>query len=123
MSITAYTHVGDEKMELVRVFKALADETRLRMLYLLKERELCVCEIEEVLGIQQSNASRHLEKLRNAGLVCSEKRAQWVYYRMNEETLQRYPFLSMIIKDEASKISCCQQDTLRLQNVKGCENC
>ncbi len=123
MSITAYKHEGGNKMELVRVLKALADETRLRMLHLLKERELCVCEIEEVLDIQQSNASRHLDKLRNAGLVSSEKRAQWVYYRMNEETLQRYPFLSMIIKDEASKIPCCQQDALRLKNVKGCENC
>lgn len=110
-------------MDLIVILKALADKTRLRILHLLNQRELCVCEIEEVLSIQQSNASRHLDKLRNAGLVCSEKRAQWVYYRMNEETLQRYPFLSMIIKDEASKIPCCQQDTLRLQNVKGCENC
>lgn len=105
------------------ILKAVADETRLRMLSLLKDRELCVCEIEEVLGIQQSNASRHLDKLRSAGLVCSEKRAQWVYYRLNEKTLQRYPFLSMIIQEEASKIPCCQQDALRLANIKGCVNC
>ena len=110
-------------MELIPILKAMADETRLRMLHLLKERELCVCEIEEVLGIQQSNASRHLDKLRNAGLVCSEKRAQWVYYRMNEKTLQRYPFISKVINEEASKIPSCQQDTLRLKSVKGCENC
>lgn len=115
--------MGGDKLDLIVILKALADKTRLRMLHLLNERELCVCEIEEVLGIQQSNASRHLDKLRNAGLVCSEKRAQWVYYRMNEETLQRYPFLSMIIKEEASRIPCCQQDILQLENVKGCESC
>jgi ArsR family transcriptional regulator len=115
--------MGGDKLDLIVILKALADKTRLRILHLLNQRELCVCEIEEVSSIQQSNASRHLDKLRNAGLVCSEKRAQWVYYRMNEETLQRYPFLSMIIKEEASKIPCCQQDILRLENVKGCENC
>ncbi|MGI6413265.1 MAG: ArsR/SmtB family transcription factor [Syntrophomonadaceae bacterium] len=115
--------MGDDKLELIVILKAVADETRLRMLSLLKDQELCVCEIEEVLGIQQSNASRHLDKLRNARLVCSEKKAQWVYYRINEETLQHYPFLRMIIKEEASKIPCCQQDTLRLKNAKGCENC
>ncbi len=65
MSITAYTHESGDKLELVVILKALADETRLRMLHLLKDRELCVCEIEEVLGIQQSNASRHLE---NSGM-------------------------------------------------------
>jgi ArsR family transcriptional regulator len=123
MSITAYTHESGDKLELVIILKALADETRLRMLHLLKERELCVCEIEEVLGIQQSNASRHLEKLRNAGLVCSEKRAQWVYYQLNEDTLQRYPFLSIIINEETSQIPCCQQDTLRLENSVGCSRC
>lgn len=110
-------------MELIVILKALADKTRLRMLHLLKERELCVCEIEEVLGIQQSNASRHLDKLRNAGLVCWEKRAQWVYYRLNEETLRHYPFLSAIIREDANKLPCCRQDMLRLENVKGCESC
>ena len=110
-------------MELIVILKALADQTRLRMLHLLKERELCVCEIGEVLGIQQSNASRHLDKLRNAGLVCSEKRAQWVYYRLNEETFRRYPFLRLIIHDEAGKLPCCREDLVRLQHVKGCESC
>jgi ArsR family transcriptional regulator len=123
MSITAYTHEGGEKVELVVILKALADETRLRMLHLLKERELCVCEIEEVLGIQQSNASRHLDKLRNAGLVCSEKRAQWVYYRLNEDTLQRFSFLDPLLGVETSKIACCQEDLMRLNNLQGCKNC
>lgn len=64
----------------VEVYKALADENRLRILNIIAERELCVCEIEEVLGITQSNASRHLNKLRQAGLVSSRKEAQWTYY-------------------------------------------
>ena len=64
----------------VEVYKALADDNRLRILNIIAERELCVCEIEEVLGITQSNASRHLNKLRQAGLISSRKEAQWTYY-------------------------------------------
>ncbi len=64
----------------VEVYKALSDENRLRILNIIAERELCVCEIEEVLGISQSNASRHLNRLRQAGIISSRKEAQWTYY-------------------------------------------
>ncbi len=57
-------------VEIVQLFKALADETRIRMLNLLKNGELCVCDIEEVLDIQQSNASRHLNKLKVGRAHC-----------------------------------------------------
>jgi DNA-binding transcriptional ArsR family regulator len=68
------------KLDIVNVLKALSDETRLRILNLLYERELCVCDIVESLGIMQTKASRHLSYLRNAGLISSRKQAQWVYY-------------------------------------------
>jgi ArsR family transcriptional regulator len=55
--------------ELIRVFKALSDETRIRMLYLLSEGELCVCEIMQALEISQTRASRNLGILRDAGLL------------------------------------------------------
>ncbi len=67
------------------VYKALADDNRLRILNILAERELCVCEIEEVLGITQSNASRHLNKLRQAGIIVSRKEAQWIYYSFSPD--------------------------------------
>ncbi|HEY3295281.1 MAG TPA: metalloregulator ArsR/SmtB family transcription factor [bacterium] len=67
------------------LFKALADDTRLYMLALIRQhRELCVCELESVLGITQSKASRHLRYLLNAGLVMDRREAVWMYYRIAE---------------------------------------
>jgi ArsR family transcriptional regulator len=68
---------------LADLFKALADETRLRMLALLLRRgELCVCDFVQVLGIGQSKASRHLRYLLHSGLVSDRREAVWVYYRV-----------------------------------------
>ena len=64
-----------------RTLKALADPTRVRMLALLGAGAICVCHIHESLGITQSKASRHLSYLRRTGLVETEKRGLWVYYR------------------------------------------
>jgi len=88
------------------------------MLNLLNYGELCVCDIEEVLGIQQSNASRHLNKLKQAGLIESEKKSQWVYYRLNNSTFLKFPFITVIVKDEIGKISVCKDDLLYLQKHK-----
>lgn len=113
-------------MEIVQLFKALSDETRIRILNLLKNGELCVCDIEKILNIQQSNASRHLNKLKWAGIIVSEKKSQWVYYRFNDDICLKYPFLFIIINDELRKISVCKQDLLHLTEHKAsgfsCEN-
>ena len=63
-------------------FKALSDETRLRILYLLLKvnTELCVCELTDTLEIPQYNVSRHLKILKNAGLVEERKEGRWVYF-------------------------------------------
>jgi ArsR family transcriptional regulator len=67
---------------LASVFKALSDETRLRMLgLLLEEGELCVCDFVAVLGVGQSKASRHLRYLVHAGLLEDRREAVWVHYR------------------------------------------
>jgi ArsR family transcriptional regulator, arsenate/arsenite/antimonite-responsive transcriptional repressor len=62
------------------IFKALSDETRLRILCLLLEEELCVCNIMDVLQLPQSTASRHLAYLKNAGLVEDRRCGVWMYY-------------------------------------------
>lgn len=64
------------------VLKALSDETRLRILNLLKEGELCVCHITDILDITQTKASRHLKHLKNADLVKDRQQAQWVHYSL-----------------------------------------
>ena len=63
-----------------RLFKALADETRLRILKLLEVREMCVCEVMVALGLTQPTASHHLGILENAGLVKDRKEGKWVFY-------------------------------------------
>lgn len=68
----------------VQLFKALADETRLRILNLLAHGELCVCEIEQVLEIGQSKASRHLAYLRNVGFVTDRREGPWMYYSVSK---------------------------------------
>jgi ArsR family transcriptional regulator, arsenate/arsenite/antimonite-responsive transcriptional repressor len=124
MSKSEFNHVRGLDMELVQVIKALSDETRLRILNLLRFGELCVCDIESTLGVTQSNASRHLEKLRNVKLISFEKRSQWVYYRIDENLLNKYPFIRELIYKELDKINQCQIDTEKLKNYKetGC-NC
>jgi ArsR family transcriptional regulator, arsenate/arsenite/antimonite-responsive transcriptional repressor len=65
-----------------RLFKALGDETRLRMVALLAHGELCVCHLEGALGLSQPNVSRHLAVLRAAGVVESRREGSWSYYRL-----------------------------------------
>ncbi|MGB9941028.1 ArsR/SmtB family transcription factor [Methanosarcina sp.] len=119
MSIFAYTHIWAVVCtDIVYIFKALADENRIRILNLLKNGELCVCDIEAVLGIKQSNASRHLNKLKTTGIIVSEKKSQWVYYQLRDDVFIRFPFLSMVIDDEIEKIGICKDDLALLEKLK-----
>jgi ArsR family transcriptional regulator len=70
---------------LTRLFRALGDETRLRIVALLSHGELCVCHIETALDLNQSTASRHLGILRAAGVVDCRREGTWVYYRITEQ--------------------------------------
>jgi ArsR family transcriptional regulator, arsenate/arsenite/antimonite-responsive transcriptional repressor len=67
---------------LEQLFKAVADRTRLRILALLAEGEVCVCDIQAALGVPQPKTSRHLAYLRRMGLVVDRKEGLWVYYRL-----------------------------------------
>lgn len=68
--------------EQARLFKALADETRLRILNLLRSREMCVCEIMIALGLTQPTASHHLKILEGAELVKDVRKGKWIFYRV-----------------------------------------
>jgi ArsR family transcriptional regulator len=70
--------------DVARFFKALSDETRLRILHLLLKGELCICDLMEVLQLPQSNVSRHMAYLKNAGLVDDRREAVWVYYSLTQ---------------------------------------
>ncbi len=89
-------------------FKGLADGNRLRILNLLFHGELCGCDIQYVLNVSQSTASRHLSYLKNAGLVLDRRAGYRVYYRLvqsgDPEIAQLFEYLVMTLsKDKVSK--------------------
>jgi ArsR family transcriptional regulator len=69
------------------IFRGLADPTRLRIVVLLLERELCVCDLMAVLRLPQSTVSRHMSRLKMAGLVKDRRDGKWVYYRLGDNPL------------------------------------
>jgi ArsR family transcriptional regulator, arsenate/arsenite/antimonite-responsive transcriptional repressor len=71
--------------EIMAVTKAMADETRVRMLAALEGRELCVCQLIELVELAPSTVSKHLSILRGARLIESRKDGRWMYYRLAQE--------------------------------------
>jgi len=69
-------------LALHRIFRALADPTRLRLLNLIAGREVCVCYFVEILRTSQPKVSRHLAYLRRAGLVAARREGKWMHYRL-----------------------------------------
>jgi len=110
--------------KLLDVLKALSDETRLRILNLLYEKELCVCDVMETLQITQAKASRHLIYLKNAGLVKDRKYAQWAYYSMSKD--ERMKFIDSLVYDNLRNLEIYKNDIEKLnerlnQNNNYCE--
>jgi len=71
--------------ELMAVVKALADENRVRVLMALRPKELCVCQIVELLGLAPSTVSKHMAILKQARLVDSRKQGRWMFYRVAQD--------------------------------------
>ncbi len=75
--------------DLVMIFKALSDETRLRIIKLLERGELCVCDITAALDIVQPKVSFHLSALKEAGLIKDRKQGKWIHYSLDDKDLFR----------------------------------
>jgi len=108
---------------LSRLFKALADETRLRIVALLAHGELCVCHLEEALRLSQPKVSRHLATLRAAGVVQDRREGTWVYYRLlpqPDADCERQ--LQSLVKTFAKR-SVLRRDLERLVKVRGPQSC
>jgi len=76
--------------ELTKLLKVLSDESRLRVLNLLQEREACVCEVMQVMGISQSKASRILSTLYDAGLLKLRREGRWALYSIDTDPAYEY---------------------------------
>ena len=106
--------------EAVKLLKALADETRLRILNLLCRRELCVCQIVEVLGIGQSKASRHLATLRHAGLVTGRREGLWMYYSLAQPNGTLHEKVVGWLKQSEGEVPMVAADLEALGNLGDC---
>lgn len=82
---------------IINILKTLSDVNRMRVMNLLKDGELCVCEIEYIMEVNQSNLSRHLKNMTQVGLITPHRKNKYVYYSMNSDFLEENPFVKEII--------------------------
>jgi len=105
--------------ELVKAFKALSEETRLRILNLLLERECCVCEVMQALNISQPRASRNLSALYDAGFLKLRRQGLWALYSIDKESLkEHYTDLVEAVRKALEGNEIALQDRQRLRNAK-----
>ncbi|MEI7884437.1 MAG: metalloregulator ArsR/SmtB family transcription factor [Clostridia bacterium] len=110
---------------MVEILKALADETRLRILAQIIKSEMCVCEMEACLGLTQSNASRHLTVLKKAGIMESNKTAQWTYYKISNDFIKNNQALYAYLLQKITELPSYQRDaenfaTCKVQDLCSC---
>ena len=100
--------------DILNVFKALSEETRLRIMKLLEDGELCVCDIVAALDMIQPKVSFHLGVLKKAGLIKDRKQGKWIHYRIDDSNMfRRFLLLSVFerVREESVK-----DDRKRLKN-------
>lgn len=129
MSITEYPYVvmrsnlAVDVRPVLRLFRALGDETRLRIVALLTHGELCVCHFQEALGLSQPNVSRHLGILRAAGVVETRRDGNWIHYRLaRQEDPDCRRHLQLLVRSfTEGPVS--RNDLKRLLKTRGPEAC
>jgi ArsR family transcriptional regulator len=107
----------EKKVHMETLFRALADRTRLRLINLLSDGEVCVCFFVEILGTNQPKISRHLAYLRRAGIVAARRDGKWIHYRIN---IPDDPYAAKLLADAQAWFSQdkeMQRDRQRLMKV------
>jgi ArsR family transcriptional regulator len=110
--------------DVVKIFKALSDPTRMRIVLLLMRRELCVCELMFVLEMEQSRVSHHMRVLRDAGLAEDVRDGRWIIYRVPEGlkdlldglfsgSLRERIELSREASEDGRKLESCVRENIR----------
>jgi ArsR family transcriptional regulator, arsenate/arsenite/antimonite-responsive transcriptional repressor len=105
------------QFDLVRFFQALGDPTRLRLLNLMGDREICVCYFVEILDSPQPKISRHLAYLRNAGIVAARREGKWMHYRI---VMPPHPGAAHVLKQTLETLrqeKAMQADSAKLSKV------
>lgn len=118
MSKIEYTNMTYGGRSMIEIMKALSDENRLRVLHLITIQPWCVCEIEVLLDMTQSNVSRHLSKLRQAKIIKASKDAQWVHYTIDESFLEEHDKLYLYLKESFENQMVFKEDSKRVIRYK-----
>jgi ArsR family transcriptional regulator len=105
-------------MKLVQIYQCLCDLTRLRILNLLREGELCVCHFQDILGEPQVKISKHLAYLRARGLVTSRKKANWMIYRLPAKPSGELSANLACLQDCTREDPVFHADTTRLRKLR-----
>ncbi|HEU0032142.1 MAG TPA: metalloregulator ArsR/SmtB family transcription factor [Kofleriaceae bacterium] len=113
----------DDVRPLTRAFRALGDETRVRIVALLAHGELCVCHLESALGISQPNCSRQLGILKAAGIVDSRRDGTWVYYRISDQQHDSVKAVLDVLVETFGAARALRADHARLQRSCGPNAC
>lgn len=102
-------------IQITSIFKLLSDDTRLRILLLLFQKDLCVCEISGILNVSQPSVSKSLSKLRDLNLVTDDRREKFVFYSLRKDNTFLTHTLNQILAqvDEYPQIL---EDSIRLEN-------
>jgi len=104
--------------DLVKLFRALSDETRIRILKVLMERECCVCEVMQALNISQSRASRNLGILEDADFVKSRRDGLWIVYSVDKQRMNSYAApLIELLRSSLVNEETVLQDRVRLRRA------
>lgn len=108
----------------LNLMKSLSDEIRVRIINLLFQSDLYVCEIVEILNLPQSTVSRHLIVLKNANIVSNNKEGLWIKYSLNKN--EGYFIIKDIVTNNLINDEKCIKDLEKLKNIinsnRGCEN-
>ena len=108
---------GNKNYTMELLFKALADRTRLRLLNLIGDDEICVCFFVEVLGTNQPKMSRHLAYLRKAGVVSARREGKWIHYRVVEPPDEHAANVFREVRTWLRNDSSLQLDRARLKQI------
>ena len=109
--------MGGKDYDIELLFKALADRTRLRVINLIGEEEVCVCFFVEVLKTNQPKISRHLAYLRRAGLVSTRREGKWMHYRVVEPPDSRAAQIFREVRTWLANDATMQHDRSRLMRI------
>ena len=105
--------------ELENLFKALADKTRMRILALVGNNEVCVCHIHDTLGLPQPTVSRHLAYLRKSGLVAARRDGVWMHYQLSRSLSPVVQSVVAAAVDALQQLPAATQDRKRFQRSFG----